>query len=105
MDLEIADYDRTVQSLNVQLRQQNEKLTELQGDIVKHEERAKSLQEEISENIALENIFKLCIQIFFVDQCWNRIGGHCVCRSYSILPILVRATLDNIDTLESLFSF
>ncbi|KAL5005239.1 hypothetical protein ScPMuIL_018695 [Solemya velum] len=48
MDLEIADYDRTVQSLNVQLRQQNEKLTELQGDIVKHEERAKSLQEEIT---------------------------------------------------------
>lgn len=47
MDLEIADYERTVNSLQVQLSNKDEKIAELQNEVTHYEERTKTLQKEI----------------------------------------------------------
>ena len=47
MDLEIADYERTVNSLQAQLNNKDEKIVELQNEVTHYEERTKTLQKQI----------------------------------------------------------
>lgn len=53
MDLEIADYERTVNSLQVQLSNKDEKIAELQNEVTHYEERTKTLQKEIGQKLCL----------------------------------------------------
>jgi phage-related tail protein len=47
MDLEIADYERTVQALTTQVQEKDEEITEMKTEIERLEVRAKTLQEQI----------------------------------------------------------
>ena len=47
MDLEIADYERTVQALNTQVREKDVEITEMKTEIERLEGRTKTLQEQI----------------------------------------------------------
>lgn len=47
MDLEMADYERTVQILNSQLAERDQSLTELKVEVKRLEDRNKVLKEQI----------------------------------------------------------
>lgn len=47
MDLEMADYERTVQILNSQLAERDQSLTELKTEVKRLEDRNKVLKEQI----------------------------------------------------------
>jgi len=49
MDLEMADYERTVQALNQQLTERDKTTVDLQTEVQRQEDRVKSLQEQLGE--------------------------------------------------------
>lgn len=49
MDLEIADYERTVQALNTKVSEKDAEITELKTEIERLEGRTKVLQEQIGK--------------------------------------------------------
>jgi predicted nucleic acid-binding Zn-ribbon protein len=49
MDLEMADYERTVQILNGQITDRDQSITELQTEVKRLEDHNKVLKEQIGE--------------------------------------------------------
>ena len=56
MDLEIADYERTVQSLNDAISERDSKLKDLEIEISRLEEKTASLQKQLGKTVALHNL-------------------------------------------------
>lgn len=50
MDLEIADYERTVQALNNKITERDAAITDLKSEVERLEEKAKALKEQIGKN-------------------------------------------------------
>lgn len=57
MDLEMADYERTVQILNSQLAERDQSLTELKVEVKRLEDRNKVLKEQIGLFMLIINIY------------------------------------------------
>ena len=51
MDLEIADYERTVHALNAQLSDQDSLITDLKAEISRMEERIQLMQTQIGMSV------------------------------------------------------
>ena len=51
MDLEIADYERTVQSLNDAITERDSKVKDLETEISRLEEKASSLQKQLGNKL------------------------------------------------------
>ena len=59
MDLEIADYERTVHALNAQLSDRDSHITDLKAEINRVEERVQLMQTQIGTSVSL--FLSLCL--------------------------------------------
>ena len=50
MDLEIADYERTVEALNSKVKERDTTITELRSEVERLEEKARGLKEQIGKS-------------------------------------------------------
>ena len=75
MDLEIADYERTVEALNSKVTERDATITELRSEVERLEEKARGLKEQIgkisrslvqAEIIAIIVIFSRCVHFCLI---------------------------------------
>lgn len=72
MDLEIADYERTVEALNSKVTERDATITELRSEVERLEEKARGLKEQIgkiSRSLDYKNCKNLQMCTFLPHHC------------------------------------
>lgn len=54
LDLEMADYERTIHALNEQLTERNSQLSDARAEIIRLEERLQFMQNQIGRSLEME---------------------------------------------------